>query len=107
MKTIKTTEEFNQAVASDKPSIIVFSTAWCPDCLYLKPKLPDLEKANADFDWYIADRDELIDLAQELDILGIPSLLAYKDGKQIGSFVSTLCKTPQQIQDWINGVKEN
>lgn len=52
------------------------------------------------------DRDENLDLAIEQEILGIPSLLTFQNGKETGRFVSKLRKTPEEIQEFLNKVKE-
>jgi thioredoxin-like negative regulator of GroEL len=47
------------------------------------------------------DRDEFIDICQEYGIFGIPSFLAFKDGKEIGRFVSKDRKTKEGIVQFI------
>lgn len=32
MKSITTTEEFNQIISKDEEVIVKFSAGWCPDC---------------------------------------------------------------------------
>ncbi|MCF0246528.1 MAG: thioredoxin family protein [Ileibacterium sp.] len=106
MKQIKTKEEMEKVISGSKPSVIVWSAAWCPDCLYLNDKLPALVDGNPEFEFVKMDRDEFLDLAIEQEILGIPSFVAYKDGKEISRFVSTLRKTPEEIQAYLDQTKE-
>lgn len=106
MKTLQTKEEMMEAIASSKPSVIIWSADWCPDCVYLKPYLPALEKDNPDFSFYLMNRDENLDLAIDEGIRGIPSLICYKNGKRIGDFVSGLRKSPEEIQAFLNKMKE-
>lgn len=106
MKTLHTKKEMDEAIASSKPSIIIWSVNWCPDCTYLKPYLPKIEADNPDFTFYMMDRDENIDLAVEEGIMGIPSLAAYCDGKKIGDFVSSLRKSPEEIQAFLDKMKK-
>jgi len=40
----------------------------------------------------------------ELDILGIPSFVAFDQGKEIGRFVSKLRKTKEEIIDFIDSL---
>ncbi len=107
MTDLHTPEEFEKAVSSEKPTVVLWSANWCPDCIYLNPLLPALEKANPDFNFVHMDRDENLDLAIDQEILGIPSLLTFRNGKETGRFVSKLRKTPEEIQDFLNKVKEN
>lgn len=97
---IDSLEQFNEII--NNQSIIMFSASWCPDCLYLKPFIGDIVDDNPKFKFYLINRDNFIDLCKELDIIGIPSFLAYNDGKEIGRFVSKLRKTKDDIQNFIN-----
>ena len=42
--------------------------------------------------FYYIDRDEMIDLCIDLEIMGIPSFIAYKDGKEVARLVNKLRK---------------
>ncbi len=100
---IHTSEQYEQAI-SDK-CIILFSTTWCPDCAFIKPFIGDVAKSNPEFKYYQIDRDEMPELCKELDIMGIPSFVAYENGQEKGRFVSKLRKTRQEIEDFIASVK--
>lgn len=101
--TINTLEEFE--TATTKKSIFLFTTNWCPDCMFIKPFIGALAKENPEFTYYVVDRDDHIDLCKDLDIMGIPSFLAYNNGEETGRFVSKLRKTKEEIQEFINSVK--
>lgn len=105
METIRTSQ-FENVIQQEKPVVIEFSAPWCPDCVYLNPYLPGIVKNNPEFDFYHMDRDENLDLCEKLDVLGIPSFIVFHKGKEISRFVSTLRKSPEQIQDFLNRAKE-
>lgn len=100
---IETLEQFDDA--SKQKSIFLFTTAWCPDCVFIKPFIGEVAKANPEFTYYVVDRDEHIALCKDLDILGIPSFIAFDKGEEIGRFVSKLRKTKAEIQAFIDTVK--
>lgn len=100
---IDTLETFEKI--KNENAIILFTANWCPDCLFIKPFMDDIVDANPEFTFYVIDRDEMIDLCKDLDILGIPSFLAYRNGEEIGRFVSKLRKTKEEIQAFISSVK--
>ncbi|MDO4664166.1 MAG: thioredoxin family protein [Erysipelotrichaceae bacterium] len=106
MKQAHTIEEVKALKDSNRPVVFLWSAAWCPDCVYLVPFLDQIEADNPDFDFYKLDRDELLDEAIDQDILGIPSFTVYQAGNELGRFVSKLRKTPQEIQSFLNSVKE-
>ncbi|MCM3634393.1 MULTISPECIES: thioredoxin family protein [Paenibacillus] len=95
--------QFHDLVGRDKLTIVVFKTTWCGDCHYINPFMPDVvQQYEGKATFYEVDRDELPDLCIELNILGIPSFIAYKDGKEIARFVSKLRKTREEIEQFVN-----
>ncbi|MBH0170911.1 MAG: thioredoxin family protein [Bacillota bacterium] len=96
MENMKSIEQFKEVIKKDV-TIAVFSADWCPDCVVIKPILPEIEEEYANFQFVYVDRDELIELCQEFDIFGIPSFLAFKDGEEIGRYVNKERKTKEQI----------
>ena len=85
--------------------VLFFTADWCPDCQAIKPAMPAIEQDFSNYHFYQVDRDENIDLAADLNIFGIPSFVAYQDGKEIGRFVSKDRKTKQQVEDFLRNLK--
>lgn len=85
--------------------VLMFTADWCPDCQFIKPAMPEVEKDFVDFKFYAVDRDENLDLATELNVMGIPSFIAYRDGQEIGRFVNKDRKTKQQVEDFLSNLK--
>lgn len=100
---INSLEEFEKAKTGK--TIFMFTASWCPDCVFVKPFIGDIVEANPEFKFYVINRDNFIDLCKSLDILGIPSFVAYDDDREIGRFVSKLRKTKEEIQAFIDGLK--
>lgn len=99
---IHTVEEYKKAI--NEHCIILVSAAWCPDCVFIKPFIGDVAKTHSNFKYYKIDRDELLDLCKEMDVMGIPSFVAYDKGKEIGRFVSKFRKTRAEIEDFIDSL---
>ena len=97
---INTLEEYELAIKNR--SIIMVSADWCPDCMYLKPFIGEIVDENPQFTFYIINRDNMINLCKDLNILGIPSFVAFDNKNEIGRFVSKLRKTKVEIQNFIN-----
>lgn len=100
---IKTIEEFDRVRVGK--TIIMFTANWCPDCMFVKPFIGEIVAANPEFKFYVVNRDDLLDLCKDLDVLGIPSFIGYDGEKEIGRFVSKLRKTKEEIQAFINSLK--
>ncbi|SEM39123.1 Thiol-disulfide isomerase or thioredoxin [Mesobacillus persicus] len=103
MKKLESIEQFN-TIKNNGKHLFLFSANWCPDCRFIDPFLPELEQKFNEFTFVYIDRDEHIDLCVELNVFGIPSFLAYKDGEELGRFVSKERKTQEQIEEFIGGL---
>lgn len=101
---ITSLEEYEKAI--QKHSILVFSTTWCPDCHFLKTFIDDLVKNNPQWIFYYIDRDKMVDLCIDLEIMGIPSFIAYNKGKELSRLVNKLRKTQDEIQLFIDAIDE-
>lgn len=102
MKKIETVEMFREAI--EQPTIAMFTASWCPDCHFIDPLMPEIEAENKTFQFISIDRDDFIDLAVEYEVMGIPSFIAFKDGKEIGRFVSKERKTKDQVNEFIQSL---
>lgn len=102
LKKISQLQDYEEAIKGH--SILVFSTTWCPDCHFLKTFIDDLVHDNPEWTFYYVDRDELVDLCIDLDIMGIPSFIAYDKGNEVSRFVSKLRKTQEEIQAFIDQI---
>lgn len=100
MKTIESIEQFKVMIKTESV-IAMFSAGWCPDCRVIEPVLPEIEAAHPDYTFIQVDRDQFIDLCQDYDVFGIPSFLAFRNGKEIGRFVSKDRKTKEEIMTFI------
>jgi len=104
MKNLESMEQFEQ-LHNEGKSILMFSAGWCPDCRVIEPVLPEIEKKFSEFTFYHVDRDQFIELCQQLDVYGIPSFIAYDNGKELGRFVSKDRKTQEEIEGFIAGLR--
>lgn len=85
----------------DGKYVLVFMATWCPDCSFIKPHLPAIEEEFSDYKFISIDRDENIELAQDLNIFGIPSFVVYRDGQEIGRLVNKDRKTKEEVETFL------
>ena len=85
--------------------VLFFTADWCPDCRFIKPAMPAIEANFKQYDFIQVDRDENIDLCQELMIMGIPSFVVYKDGKEVSRFVNKDRKTKEEVISFLSAAK--
>ena len=84
--------------------VLFFTADWCPDCRFIKPAMPEIEANFSQFEFILVDRDENIDLCQEMMIRGIPSFVVYEDGKEKARFVNKDRKTKKEVEDFLNNI---
>jgi len=104
MKNLETVEQFNELRNNGK-HIFMFSADWCGDCRFIDPFLPGIEANYNEYTFVHIDRDQFIDLCVELNVFGIPSFIAFEEGRELGRFVSKDRKTQEDIEQFIDGLK--
>jgi thiol-disulfide isomerase/thioredoxin len=104
LKNLMSMEEFEQLRDGGK-TIFMFSANWCPDCRVIEPILPEIEAKFSEFTFIHVDRDQFIEVCQQLDVFGIPSFIVFENGKELGRFVSKDRKTQEEIEEFISGLK--
>ncbi len=67
-----------------RPVVVDFWAGWCAPCRAIEPALKRVEKEFAEqVDLLRIDADESADVLASLRILGIPTLIAYHNGKEV------------------------
>ncbi|MEC5258919.1 thioredoxin family protein [Bacillus amyloliquefaciens] len=102
MKKISTTEQFNDLIQSDKEIIVKFFADWCPDCTRMNMFIGDILEEYNQNDWYELNRDELPELADKYQVMGIPSLLIFKNGEKKAHLHSANAKTPEEVTEFLS-----
>ncbi|AWI13189.1 hypothetical protein B4064_2527 [Caldibacillus thermoamylovorans] len=104
MEKLQSVEQF-ESLKNSGSHVFLFTAGWCPDCRFLEPFLPEIENEYKEYTFVSVDRDEFIDLCGELDIFGIPSFVVFKDGQEIGRFVSKDRKTKEEVEKFMDSLK--
>lgn len=103
MKSITSEQAFKEQIASQALTVAVFKADWCIDCKFINPFMPEVEDKYADKLTLVeVDVDKVGDVSQEQNILGIPSFVAYANGKELIRFVNKLRKSREEIEDFLN-----
>lgn len=106
MNKIKTEDEFNKILESDKTIVIAFTVTWCPDCHYITPFMDSVaDDFSEGITTYEVDADELPAIKGKYEVFGIPSFVAFNGGEVINSFISKNRKTEVEIRDFYSSLK--
>lgn len=75
---------FQNLIQSEIPVLVDFSAEWCGPCKALAPILQKVAKATEGKARIIKiDVDKNPEIAQDLAIRGVPTMIIYKNGKQL------------------------
>lgn len=94
-----TAEQFPAAIAAG--SVLVdFGAPWCGPCKTLEPLVVQLgEELQGKLSVVKVDIDATPELAADLGIMSVPTLMLFKDGKKIGSRSGTQSRA--QLLDFV------
>jgi thioredoxin 1 len=95
-------KDFNDAISTGTV-IVDFSAMWCGPCKMLTPILEQFNGKNTDIKIIKIDVDAQPDLAGMFNVTSIPTLVLFKDGKQID--IRQGFMTEDMLNEWIKGTK--
>lgn len=75
-------DQYNKIIAENKVVLVDFTATWCGPCKMLAPSLHELETEMADkFILLTVDVDRDRPVAEQLNIMAMPTLVLYKEGQ--------------------------
>ena len=88
-----TDRTFQAAIRSQQPVAVDFWAAWCMPCRIFAPVLEEIsDEFDGKAEFCKVNIDDFPDLAQEYSIEVIPTVVIFKDGKQIDKASGVLTK---------------
>lgn len=79
-----TEAEYEKSIQQHKQVLVDFNATWCAPCRLQSPILEDIARQKGDSLLFLSiDVDKNMDLAKSQRIEALPTLLIYRDGKQI------------------------
>ncbi len=85
---VLTSDDFDAAIGSASPVLVDFWAPWCKPCLMLAPILSELHEELADrFDVAKLNVDENPDISDRYGVQGIPCMILFRNGAEVGRIV--------------------
>ncbi len=97
-----TKENFNEEVLNaDKPVLLDFWASWCGPCRMVSPIVDEIAKEVSTIKVCKVNVDEQPELAQQFQVMSIPTLIVMKNGKITNQSVGA--KPKAAILDLLKG----
>lgn len=98
---VHSNEEFNQEI-SQGLVLVDFYADWCGPCQALGPIL---EKLSEEVDYKVVkvNVDNLPDIAQQFQVVSIPTLIIFNNGEAVDKHVGVMQR--EEIKNWIESKK--
>jgi thioredoxin 1 len=91
-------ENFESIIKEHSPILIKFGAQWCGPCRMMEPMLKELEADFPDITFAHCDTDKSTETASKLSIVSLPTLVMFKEGKEVGRIVG--------VQSGKSGIKK-
>lgn len=88
-----TSNNFNEEVLnSDKVAIVDFYADWCGPCKMMSPIIDNIAEENDNIKVAKLNVDEAGDIAANYNVMSIPTIIIFKNGKENKRFVGVTNK---------------
>ena len=88
-----TKENFQAEVLESKNTVLLdFWATWCGPCRMLAPIVEEIAEEHSDVTLGKINVDEQMELAIQFGIVSIPTLLVYRDGKEVAKSIGYCSK---------------
>ena len=91
----------NEVLKSDKPVVVDFWAAWCGPCRMMGPIFEELSDDMSEVKFAKLSTEDYGDKASEHNIMSIPTLVVFKEGKEVGRISGVMPK--EDLKEKING----
>ncbi|MFH1750186.1 MAG: thioredoxin [Candidatus Micrarchaeota archaeon] len=88
-----------EVTKSDKPVIVDYWASWCGPCKIMGPRFEELSDEMGNVKFAKLSTEEEPELAGSFEVMSIPTLILFKDGKEVDRMIGALPK--EYLKDWL------
>ncbi len=103
MAKLVNTNEAKEIIGSGKVVLVDFFATWCGPCQMFLPVFDETSAEVTDVEFLKVDIDQETDYAVENKVMGVPTIVAYKDGVEVSRFSGF--KSADELKAFIEEVK--
>ncbi|MBE6835266.1 MAG: thioredoxin [Ruminococcaceae bacterium] len=82
----------NEVLKSEGTVLVDFFATWCGPCKMMSPVIDEIADERTDVRVYKVDVDEADEVAMQLGIMSIPTIMVFKNGEATKTFVGVTDK---------------
>jgi len=99
-----TSKNFSQIISSKKPVVIDVYADWCGPCKMFAPTFDEVQKEESQYDFAKLNGDEEESLRDQLKVEAYPTVIFFKDGKEVGRYEGLLSKEKfqEKLKNYLN-----
>jgi len=81
-------DNFDEFVKNSKVALVDFFATWCGPCKMLSPIIESVaEEVDEGTNIAKLDIDESLDIAKQFGVMSVPTMIIFKDGKEVDRLV--------------------
>ncbi|KAK9115534.1 hypothetical protein Sjap_014481 [Stephania japonica] len=105
---IDETQFSDLVLKSEKPVLVEFVATWCGPCRLISPAMDwATEEYKDKVKIYKMDHDKNPELIEKYKVYGLPTLILFKDGKEVPESRSEGAMTKKKLKDHLDGLLES
>lgn len=88
-----------EVMKSDKLVIVDYWASWCGPCRVMAPRFEELSNEMGKVKFAKLSTEEAPEIAQQFEVMSIPTLILFKNGKEIDRMIGALPK--EYLKAWL------